>query len=105
VPGASATTRTRRFWLECGLQRTPVLHAEERAVQVLTWRIAVGWRGPLGATAGLVLPIAVTERRADRVRGWLVPDPTLVVAGLATALAAWLVFGVRPRRAPARRGT
>ncbi|HLH23918.1 MAG TPA: hypothetical protein VK066_15450 [Chloroflexota bacterium] len=91
------------IWLDCGLRRSAALAVRGRAVQVLVWRLAVGWRGAGTIGGAVVWPLAVVERRGGQVRWRPVPDPTLFVAVLALALAAWSARGRRraaPRRGP-----
>jgi hypothetical protein len=90
----SLNARPRRpVRLECRLRRTAPLRARDRVLQVVAWQFAIGWRGWPAATAGLVLPLAVVERRGTREQWRLVPDATLWLTLTSLAAAVWLAFG------------
>jgi hypothetical protein len=80
------------------LTRTGPIHVPGRAFQLLAWRFAIGWHGPGGLGAVVLLPVALVERQQGRERRWLVPDLTLAVTALSAVLAAWIAFRPAGRR-------
>ncbi len=101
MAAAGGARSGRRLWVDCGPRRVQALRDEPHGLEILVWRLAVGWGGRSTGAAGWVLPLAVVERRGGRTRWRPVPDLTLAAQALGLAAAAWVAL--RPRRARAAR--
>jgi hypothetical protein len=91
------------FWLDCGLQSTPLDATRAESPTVVVGRLAGGWRTRrAGGACALVQPLLVVEPRPRGSRWQIVPDLTLLsIVGLLVGVG---LLGWRGQRGRARRG-